>query len=1050
MSVRWVVPVLAVLCVADATSAQQTTEEFVREHPDQARDSIATALRAALREGPGASVAERTVTELADTYSETWKDPFLAARVQWALALPLAQRAILLTADSLRRIGNEQLFREGALQARVTWLNARRLSNQIDDSVGAARLTGNIGASFYEEGQHDSATALLNEALEAAERFGDLSSAGNAATVLGNIAWERNDLRAAIEFNLQAADLHWEAGDYSGVAADHNSAGLIAEALGDLETAKRQYETALSISERHTNGERRADYLLNLGGVAAARLEIDEARGYFARALERYQAAGETVNEALARQNLGTLEASLSVYETAIAELRHSLALYQAAGHVRGGIEARRLLASIYSAMGRLDEALEHIGEAERQLEQVPMDPALEAGLQVVRGDVELALNRSAEAEAAYERAGVLYRVLGDMNGLAAATQGRALRDLAAQRFGEVIAGIEPVVSLQPPGRERAWSKLLLGAAHAGKGEREAARTALTDARDEFVRSDDRAGKSLALGLIAQLEADDHRSQRGLRLLREAREGARGLPAIQWWLHLRTGRTLEAERDLDGAAAQYDSAISVVESLADWLRFDDRRAMYLEDKWEPYAALAQLLARRDRPELALAVSERMRARYLLDQLARRRSASRPEGALRAKERALSERIAALTERLLTGDAGMRGPAEVGAEETTEELLAVQAEYRRLLDRMREEEPDYLRDLRGAAVSVAAIQRALDPREVLIEYLVSDDQTWIFVITSTRVEQLSTAVGQTALRAQVDFARWALEEQREREDLWRGALRGLDDVLLDPVRATGLLRDRRTVIIIPHLELHYLPFEALIQRDAGGDRYLVQEHDVVYAPSASVWIRSAERSSSYRNGVLALAPIQDELAGTRAEVSAIHAAWGSRAHVRWGPAAGENALTAVPGYRVVHLATRGVLNRHNPLFSYVELHPDDGNDGRLEVHEVLRLSLPTQLLVLSACQTALGSGSVGDVPRGDDWVGLVRAFIHAGAQSVLATLWAVDDLRTADLVGQFHRRVAAGASFTQALAETKREAIDGDGLKHPYLWAGFVLIGGPQE
>jgi CHAT domain-containing protein len=85
-----------------------------------------------------------------------------------------------------------------------------------------------------------------------------------------------------------------------------------------------------------------------------------------------------------------------------------------------------------------------------------------------------------------------------------------------------------------------------------------------------------------------------------------------------------------------------------------------------------------------------------------------------------------------------------------------------------------------------------------------------------------------------------------------------------------------------------------------------------------------------------------------------------------------------------------LATYGVLNKQNPLFSFVQLAPDSAEDGRLEVHEVFGLHLAADLVVLSACQTGLGSGARADVPPGDDWVGLTRGFLHAGARHVVAT------------------------------------------------------------
>jgi len=144
--------------------------------------------------------------------------------------------------------------------------------------------------------------------------------------------------------------------------------------------------------------------------------------------------------------------------------------------------------------------------------------------------------------------------------------------------------------------------------------------------------------------------------------------------------------------------------------------------------------------------------------------------------------------------------------------------------------------------------------------------------------------------------------------------------------------------------------------------------------------------------------------------------------------------------------VLHLATYGVLNKHNPLFSYVDLAPGGGQDGRLEVHEVFGLRLHADLVVLSACQTGLGSGALADVPTGDDWVGLTRAFLHAGAARVVATLWPVEDQATAALMERFYEGLAAGADPARALALAQRALLAAPATAHPFAWAGFEVAG----
>jgi CHAT domain-containing protein len=172
-----------------------------------------------------------------------------------------------------------------------------------------------------------------------------------------------------------------------------------------------------------------------------------------------------------------------------------------------------------------------------------------------------------------------------------------------------------------------------------------------------------------------------------------------------------------------------------------------------------------------------------------------------------------------------------------------------------------------------------------------------------------------------------------------------------------------------------------------------------------------------------------------------------ARFGDSATVLLGSEASERALKALNGpYEVVHLATEGALNRANPLFSYLRLDSTGLEDGRLEVHEVAGLDLRARLVTLSACETALGSGALADVPAGDDWLGFVRAFLYAGASDVLATLWRIDDQATADFMSQFYEMVEAGMRPAEALAATQRLFLSEPSTRQPFYWAGFVLSG----
>jgi len=297
---------------------------------------------------------------------------------------------------------------------------------------------------------------------------------------------------------------------------------------------------------------------------------------------------------------------------------------------------------------------------------------------------------------------------------------------------------------------------------------------------------------------------------------------------------------------------------------------------------------------------------------------------------------------------------------------------------------------------------------------------------------------------------VDFARGTLGSPREgpARQAWRAPMRRLFRYLIAPVEASGLLAGKRRLLIAPHVELHYLPFAALVQPGTP-ERLLIERYVIEYVPSASVWLRLRARPTvPTRGGVLALAPRAVHLPGSADEVAAIGRIHGDRARVLVGAGATEAAFrTLAPDQEIIHLATYGVLNKHNPLFSYVELGAGGGEDGRLEVHEVFGLTLKARLLVLSACQTGLGAGALTDVPPGDDWVGLSQAFLFAGASNVLATLWPVQDRATARLMERFYTELAEGKPEAEALAEAQRAALGARGTEHPFFWAGFALVTG---
>ncbi len=726
--------------------------------------------------------------------------------------------------------------------------------------------------------------------------------------------------------------------------------------------------------------------------------------------------------------DVGLLRLSRGDYAGAVAALAASLAIYDITGPAHDAAAVRRDLADVRAAMGDLQGALRDLQRAETALQRGgDPDAELLARLALTRGDLAVLLNGSAEADRAYTQAQALYHRANDGGGEAEAVQGRGylflLREDYVRARDVLEQALREQVSADP--RSRAVTRLLVGYALRESGDTAGARRVVTTALDTLRAVGDAAGEAAALGALGDLAA-----RQGIGLTAESlyrrgldRLGVAAAPSVSWPLHAGLGDALRSRGAWAEAATELRAAAADVERVAGRLPLEQRRASYLADKWEVYAQLALVERGRGRTEAAFDASERLR-------------------------------ISDLTRRLedaSTGD-GLR-EHNVGAAAAVRAALArTQAAYADLLAAIQEAKPEYAHLVRGSVATLQEVAGHIAPDEALLEYLVTDSTTLVFVVTADTAVVLDLGIGRHALASLVDFTRGALTRPARgpagEGPSWRAPLERLYQRLIEPIEAGGLLRGKRALVIAPHAELHYLPFAALRQAGSAAP-FLVERYVVTTVPSASVWVRLRERGDPEPGaGVLALAPRVDVLPGSRVEVGSIARVYGSRTRVLVGPRATKQALRATAsGQAIIHFATYGVLNKHNPLFSFVELAPRPGEDGRLEVHEVFGLDLHARLVVLSACQTALGAGALTDVPAGDDWVGLVEGFLYAGAANVMATLWPVEDQATAGLMERFYTELAAGRPEAEALAATQRAALRNSATADPFYWAGFTLSGG---
>jgi CHAT domain-containing protein len=262
-----------------------------------------------------------------------------------------------------------------------------------------------------------------------------------------------------------------------------------------------------------------------------------------------------------------------------------------------------------------------------------------------------------------------------------------------------------------------------------------------------------------------------------------------------------------------------------------------------------------------------------------------------------------------------------------------------------------------------------------------------------------------------------------------------------------------LKGKKSLVIVPDGVLWELPFQALTPAPG---RFLLEDHTIAYAPSLTVLRELAKRKASltktsssllaFGNPTLSaeLSANWPALPNAEKQVRQLGTLFGATASkIYLNADASEQRFKAEAAhYGILNLATHGIFDNQTPMASRLLLAASQQDDGALEAHEIMRLKLQAQLVVLSACETARGY-----IGPGEGLIGLTWAFLQAGAPTVIVSQWQVREDATAELMQSFYQRL--NTSTTKATrAEALRQAALAvrKAYPHPFYWAGFVLMG----
>ncbi len=516
-------------------------------------------------------------------------------------------------------------------------------------------------------------------------------------------------------------------------------------------------------------------------------------------------------------------------------------------------------------------------------------------------------------------------------------------------------------------------------------------------------------------------------------------------PAVSFQAHALSGQVLEAMENRDGAYDAYLKAHRELEGLRSHLLGEEFKIAFLKDKLSVYESLVVLsLARgksRQSREAAFDFIERAKSRSLADLIGFGVYALQPKS---ERNLTLAARVHELRERLTF----------VYRQAQREEMRADQADAERVLH-LRQQSRQYEnqfadafatldaadRDLasliNAGTVSLDQIRQSIPGDALLVEYYQARGVLYACVVGRERLEiapLASSAHVRSVFRLlQFQVSKFRLGRQYvERfagnlQEATQTHLRELYRCLIAPIR--GKL-DAGHLIVVPHGFLHYLPFHAL----SDGDRALLEDFSISYAPSASVYSLCMAREAEPQQQSLVLG-IPDRLAPhIQDEAKAVAAAL-PNAQLFLGESATQELLWQhAPNSRFVHIATHGLFRQDNPMFSSIRLGKSD-----LSLFDLYQLRLSAELVTLSGCGTGLNV-----VVGGDELLGLVRGLLYAGARAVLVTLWDVSDESTAAFMKSFYGQLLGAPNKAEAVRRAMLEVRHH--RRHAYHWAPFVLIG----
>lgn len=978
-----------------------------------------------------------------------------------------------ISAQTDRKAEAEKLFAEAeslfAKQTKDDFQNAlpkyeqaAKICSEINEIKCQANSLNRMVEISYTTGNMKSALEYAKQVLPLFQKLGDKSM---EAETLSNIAGFNDELgnsTEAIKYGEKSLEILRNIGDKKREAIALNGLGIFYSNIGEMEKAAEYLNQSLLLRREVKDRKGEARTLANLGTIFDDTGERKKSAEFYQEALKIFAEEKDLRSEAITLNNLGLVWRELGQFQKALDVYQKSLELRKQIGDKRGEAITLTNIAAIYHGLGETEQAVE-ISENALLIFQkggFQRNEAVTLGSLAAmygdKGDFTISIESR-------QKSLQIYKKIGDKGGQAFALRNIGL--IYIEEDKDIASGLPYLMES-------------LALAEEINDPERVALTKLALARYyEKINDTDKAEQHFSSALEIN------------RKLGAAEDIVETLYQFARFENYRNRR--------HSALEKMSEVLSTLEDLRNNIKNEDFRLRFFSNQQKYYEFYLSLLITQHLLEptkgfdaLALTVSEKIRARSLLDSLGETRFNNdadvSPE--LIQKEKNLRQKIKFKESLRL----------EALRKNETEKITVIEKEIGELVTNhwsiraeIRKQNAQFADLIQPEVISLEKIQKELlDNDTVLLEYALGKEQSYLFFVTHNSLEILLLpkrkeiektarlyleglkAYGQSDLR---ETPQQRHQRLKAVDKNWKENGKTLSKILLGNIQ--NKLPKKRLLIVQSGI-LQYVPFASLSNSNGS---FLIETNEIVNLPSASVIpvLRENKKQKTHSNSIGILAdPVfskEDSRLRTASqksiekttnlprqlrsdfsrlrfsrreaeEIMRFSDSQESFAALDFGANLKTALSSQIQNARFVHFATHGIINSQFPELSSIVLSLIDENgnpqEGLLQLPDIYNMKLNADLVVLSACDSALGKEI-----NGEGIIGLSRGFMYAGSPSVIASLWKVEDRATAELMKRFYRAMLKDKKRpAQALQTAQIEMLKEEQWQNPFYWAAFTIQG----